>query len=894
MRATSVTLGKILFFALILFIVSVNSAEAATVTAYFNKTYPVANGTSNQIQLDTNLTSVSDATVSFTYPWSIADAFDNSGGGHWFAYDNFFFTAAITEYAQYKIEINGNYINVTNSTGYLKASLIDPQFWNYVNTSSFWDIRLFNQTGDQLYFWIEDFNSTAQTATIWVNVTPGSSELDLAYGNPNALPSAYNNISKTGVVGDDFNDGVLSSQWVVGAGTWSESNGLLTATSTGSYDYIYSPVPLTSYVVYAKILPASGTLDWRGVVWKADSSYFYFYGFFGTGFDYVYMGLRDVVAGTTIDLTGLGWHEHTGLVPSEELDVKVVVDGITYSGEANGVELHSATNTTATGTGVGFVSDGASHSFDWIFVAKLSDPASFGVPKVKQFAAVNATLLLNGNAVTYVGELNATNPSSGKLAVSSTYFVSGLNWVNFTAESGDFSATLEFNYTYDIEQTETTTFNYMWVNLSAFYIPVGTVSSNTTVAFNTSAVGTPIYSYYLKVYVNGVEYSNYKVTDFEIAGVKYINVSVLDVPVGSVTIAIQTIFTPSYINVTVYDELSKAELTSQTLNLTLMDLNYNVLKETTITGNTTISVVYAGNAYLRVRDPTNNVIRQIMIYVPLANNTSASLYFPTSNVAQVIFEVKDVSGSYTFPMTVYIKKFIDREVLVQIHTDKTDVQNRVTTYLIVNEPYEIFLESDGKTINYGFYSPPGADTVTIIIGKITIQPFYQEWLKLDFLTNETDKTITVNYNSTKPVKTAEFWVENETGLLYYANATTDTGSFTFNTTAEGSYTAKFRIECTDGTAYSHSWIVRFGKPKIPFLPEVLPAWLKSVVACGIILVFLMIFGNYRSDISTALAAAMYAIFWYFGWIVSNVFAVVIAAIIAFAAIVTNARKEVRP
>jgi len=52
------------------------------------------------------------------------------------------------------------------------------------------DIRFANSTDDELYFWIEDWNSSSQKATIWVNVTslPNNTNttIYMYYGNPSA------------------------------------------------------------------------------------------------------------------------------------------------------------------------------------------------------------------------------------------------------------------------------------------------------------------------------------------------------------------------------------------------------------------------------------------------------------------------------------------------------------------------------------------------------------------------------------------------------------------------------------------------------------------------------------------------------------------------------------
>jgi len=125
-----------------------------------------------------------------------AQTFDNSGGGSWKEYMSFPLTSPITEYAQYKIVINGTTWELYNVTGSLETSGTNDNFWSLVNSSGA-DIRVFNQNNIQLYFWIEKWDYANQTAVIWVNLTAGSTELNIAYGNPSATRSDYNSLANT-------------------------------------------------------------------------------------------------------------------------------------------------------------------------------------------------------------------------------------------------------------------------------------------------------------------------------------------------------------------------------------------------------------------------------------------------------------------------------------------------------------------------------------------------------------------------------------------------------------------------------------------------------------------------------------------------------------------------
>jgi len=130
-------------------------------------------------------------------------SFDNSGGGSWTEYMSFPITTTPSEYAQYKIIINGITWEIYNANLSLEVSGTNDNFWNLVQDDGE-DIRVFNQAGKQLYFWIEKFDYQNQTAIIRVNLTAGSTELNIAYGNPSATKSDYEDITKAFDYGESF------------------------------------------------------------------------------------------------------------------------------------------------------------------------------------------------------------------------------------------------------------------------------------------------------------------------------------------------------------------------------------------------------------------------------------------------------------------------------------------------------------------------------------------------------------------------------------------------------------------------------------------------------------------------------------------------------------------
>jgi len=197
------------------------------------------------------------------------------------------------------------------------------------------DIRVANQCS-QLYFYIQDFNATAQTATIWVNLTAGSTELDIYYGNPAASLSLYNNASKTFLFYDDFSNaaGSLAGQkgWysisygnLYTAGEIQVGNGI--AYSGAGSEMVCKNVSITgtNFVLKFRI---NGTVTGNnlGTILINESGT----GWFGATIGDVATSVFNLEYTTGVDtFTAFGTAISTA--PTGWLDCMVVVDGSTYS-----------------------------------------------------------------------------------------------------------------------------------------------------------------------------------------------------------------------------------------------------------------------------------------------------------------------------------------------------------------------------------------------------------------------------------------------------------------------------------------------------------------------------------------------------------------------------------
>ncbi len=131
---------------------------------------------------------------------------DNNGGGFWSRNIRIAFDSAATEHAQYKVVIDANNIYVYSADETFKGQTGVGSFWDGVKSDGS-DIRVVNQdltTSTQRYFWIEKFDYTNKQAVIWVRVEYGDTELNIAYGNPSALTSAYNKLTQVFDACTDF------------------------------------------------------------------------------------------------------------------------------------------------------------------------------------------------------------------------------------------------------------------------------------------------------------------------------------------------------------------------------------------------------------------------------------------------------------------------------------------------------------------------------------------------------------------------------------------------------------------------------------------------------------------------------------------------------------------
>jgi hypothetical protein len=190
--------------------------------------------------------------------------FDNNLDGAWTSYISIPISTAPVESIQYKIEIAGDNINVYSNDGttVLATGTGGLDFWGKVQIDGK-DIRVFDETYGQNYFWIELFDITNQKCIIWTKINAGQTQLNIAYGNSDCLVSNYHNGDMTFEFFDDFKDGIIdTTKWAIISGTWVESNGVLKTTTDDGIIESVNTIP-DSYRLSTKFL-ANGGVKYNG------------------------------------------------------------------------------------------------------------------------------------------------------------------------------------------------------------------------------------------------------------------------------------------------------------------------------------------------------------------------------------------------------------------------------------------------------------------------------------------------------------------------------------------------------------------------------------------------------------------------------------------------------
>jgi hypothetical protein len=233
---------------------------------------------------------------------------------------------------------------------------------------------------------------------IWVNLTAGSTELNIAYGNPSATKSAYENARLTFIFFDDFDGTSLDSIWQpYGTPTVSVQNGYLRIGLQDATEGIYARVSYSNVIIEWIGRKSGGTdndfVIFAGVDAPTSGARGYTFHHYGWGNAYVRI-YRDFWAVTQLasasDSAPTDWTVFENIIADGKLIIK-----------KNGVEILSAIDSTYTQfnyIGIHTWSD-SQWDVDRIIIKKLADPAEFGTPSVRRNSYV-VILLQNPSQAT--------------------------------------------------------------------------------------------------------------------------------------------------------------------------------------------------------------------------------------------------------------------------------------------------------------------------------------------------------------------------------------------------------------------------------------------------------------------------------------------------------------
>jgi len=184
--------------------------------------------------------------------------FDNSGGGLWTKAIKIPITTPSTEYAIIIIRIHSSIIELLLPDETVKATYptqthLAQDFWSYVKTDGN-DIRLIDQDYNQLFFYITKFDYINEECEIYVRIPPNTNTIYIAYGNPNALQSSYNDPEQVFDFYDSFTGTELNTdKWngMINSITYEVNNAFYfkDATKSGNTYWIYDETDTGSQII---------------------------------------------------------------------------------------------------------------------------------------------------------------------------------------------------------------------------------------------------------------------------------------------------------------------------------------------------------------------------------------------------------------------------------------------------------------------------------------------------------------------------------------------------------------------------------------------------------------------------------------------------------------------
>ena len=154
------------------------------------------------------------------------DGFDNNISGFWTSYISIPISSQISTSTQVKVVIkDGEILLYTNNMNLENFNISDFVFRYSINTNKFWkyvdllgsDIRIFDETMEQTYFWIEKIDKFNRECVIWTKVNAGQETINIGFGNTDCIHSQYNDGSSVFNFFDDFiGNEIDKNKWYYG------------------------------------------------------------------------------------------------------------------------------------------------------------------------------------------------------------------------------------------------------------------------------------------------------------------------------------------------------------------------------------------------------------------------------------------------------------------------------------------------------------------------------------------------------------------------------------------------------------------------------------------------------------------------------------------------------
>ncbi|WP_342305532.1 hypothetical protein [Methanolobus sp. ZRKC5] len=350
------------------------------------------------------------------------------------------------------------------------------------------------------------------------------------------------------------------------------------------------------------------------------------------------------------------------------------------------------------------------------------------------------------------------------------------------------------------------------------------------------------------------------------------------------------------LNIYVYDETTSNSI----LPSYVVIYNEDISKEATISEATNISSLsydsLSTDKYIVRVSADGYYSRNSIIYVDITSLAELNVYLPSENETVIFdqFVLTDNTGAYNEgDCIIRLDKPLTNGTDT-VFSSYFDFEGITSTYLIATDQYILYIETPDRTINYGWLTPDADGVIDIVLSDSPVD-LTEQWLSYSF-NHDDSGVISLSYESTLEIDNCMFWVNATNGTnLYTASSATDSGSFTFTGDINSTYYVGFAALSVSGEDIAVTRLVTWSgdgvqPERLILLPEDAPDWLYNLISAGIVVVSILIFGQFRADVGCVIGAAFAGLFWYWGWLQVTGIVIAIAVIIAVSAMMHRSRR----